>query len=154
MLRTSLADKWSDRKRFSWTFKKVLLFIFSLFLPISLCYTLFSEVTPKSTNHRSHNCNYCINTKQRTGDAQKRVWLEWNTKRLQSAMARGNKMQTLTAKRERKEQLFFSFSVSFGFMWWNLSLIKKSGFTWWQQTGFTEAAMSRVPWGWPPQHRL
>lgn len=39
-------------------------------------------------------------------------------------MARGNKMQTFTAK--KKKELFF-FPVSFGFMWCNLPLIKKVG---------------------------
>lgn len=46
--------------------KTVLLYIYAC----SLHYTLFSEVRLKFTNHRSHNCNYCINTKQHTGDAQ------------------------------------------------------------------------------------
>lgn len=86
------------------------LFFFPYFA-CSLRYTLFSEVRPKSTNHHSHNCNYCINTKQHTGDAQNVYDLNETRKRLQYAMARKNKMQTFTAKKER-QLVFFLFLFS------------------------------------------
>lgn len=62
-------------QQFRWTFKKFFLFNwFSLFCLVLFLFVCFffaihsiSDVRPKTTNHRSHKCNYCINTKQHRG---------------------------------------------------------------------------------------
>lgn len=82
-------------------------FIFFPYFTCSLRYTLYSEVRPKSTNHHSHNFNYCINTKQHTGDAQNMYDSNETRKRLHYTMARKNKMQTFTAKKVTKTHVFF-----------------------------------------------
>lgn len=95
-------------------------FSFIFFFPYFAClrYTLYSEVRPKSTNHHSHNCNYCINTKQHTGDVWNVYDLNETRKRLQYTMARKTKQKCKHSRQKKKVTItfFFFFSVSFGFI--------------------------------------
>lgn len=92
--------KW-DWKHFSRTFKKVFLYFFSIFTR-PLWYTLYSEVRPKSTNHHSHNCNYCINTKQHTGDAQNMYDYNETREGLQYSNGKKNKQKHLSRQNYRQ----------------------------------------------------
>lgn len=142
-----------QRKQVSWTFKKVLIF-FCFCILLVLCFTLYSEVRPKTTNHHSHNCNYCINTKQHTGDAQKRVWLEWNMEEVTVRNRKEKQNANIHSKKKKVTTRFF-FPFPFFFLWalvFNAvshnDLTQKDVFTQWQQTGVTEEVNRHVPWGW------
>lgn len=123
-------------------------FLYFFFLPYFACslrYTLiaYSKVRPKSTNHHSHSCNYCINTKQHTSDTQNAYDL--NEKNLQHAMARktNQKAKTFTAKKVTCFFLLFFFPVSFGFIC--CSYMMKN-----RKTGATQEVNGRVPRGGRP----
>lgn len=78
-----------------------------------LCITLYSEVRPKTTNHHSHNCNYCINTKQHTGDAQKRVWPEWNAKEVTVRNGKEKQNANIHSKKKVTTYVFVLFFPCF-----------------------------------------
>lgn len=61
----------------------------------------------KPQNHHSHNCNYCINTKQHRGDAQIHEWPDWNTKGYSTQWQRNTRCKH--SQQRSHDNSFFSF---------------------------------------------